>query len=106
MIRKITFVKEDDNRWFVVLPEWEGDKDDLEMILGADTMLDVLADGNTVVDLLLSDEPFNHKFELKFIREDMGGSFYQVDEPLSMEIWLCSVVKFVFGEFPKTIYGS
>jgi hypothetical protein len=106
MTRKITFVKEEDHRWFVVLPEWEGDKDDLEMILGADTMLDVLADGNTIVDLLISDEPFNHKFELKFVREDLGGSFYQVGEPVSMEIWLCEIVKFVFGEFPKTIYGS
>lgn len=44
MFRKLTFVKEDDHRWFVVLPEWGGDKDELEMILGADTMLDVLAD--------------------------------------------------------------
>ncbi len=26
MMRKFTFVKEETNRWYVVLPEWEGDK--------------------------------------------------------------------------------
>jgi hypothetical protein len=28
MIRRFKFYKEEDNRWFVDLPEWEGEKDD------------------------------------------------------------------------------
>ena len=30
MTRKFKFYKEDDNRWFVDLPEWEGEKKNLD----------------------------------------------------------------------------
>jgi hypothetical protein len=108
MIKKFTFVKENTGRWYVVLPEWTGDKEDLEMVMGADTMLDILSQGDSVVDVVLSTEPFdNHKFELMFINEESGGGWYKFySEFNEMNIWLCSVTKFVFGELPKTIYGA
>jgi hypothetical protein len=28
----LNFVKEEDNRWYIDLPNWEGDKADLEMV--------------------------------------------------------------------------
>jgi len=106
-VRKFTFVKEENNCWYVVLPEWEGPKDELEMVLGADIMLDILSQGNTVVDVLLSDEPFNHNFELHFLREDANGGWYLFkSEYHELEIWLCEVTKFVFGNLPKIIYAS
>ena len=46
MTRKFKFYKEEDNRWFVDLPEWEGDKEDLEMVMGADILLEILS-GNS-----------------------------------------------------------
>ena len=107
MIRTFRFNKEEDNRWFVDLPEWEGEKDELEMVLGADIMLDILSEGNSVVDVLLSDEPFNHNFEMNFLREDSNGGWYLFrSEFTELEIWLCEVTKFVFGGLPKTIYGA
>lgn len=27
-----------DGRWYIVLPEWTGNKEDLEMVLGADIL--------------------------------------------------------------------
>ena len=36
------FERWEDGRWFVILPEWDGDQDDLEMVEGADKMLDSL----------------------------------------------------------------
>ena len=107
MLRKFTFVKEETNRWYVVLPEWTGDKEDLEMVMGADIMLDIMAQGNNIIDIVLSDEPFNHLFELSFIREDSGGGWYHFQSEFnSLDIWLCSVTKFVFGDLPNTIYGA
>lgn len=106
-MRKLTFVKEETNRWYVVLPEWDGDKEDLEMVMGADVMLDILAQGEPVVDVLLSTKPFNHLFELHFIREESGGGWYKfVGEYNETELWLCHVTKFVFGGLPEIIYGS
>ena len=100
------FIKEYDQRWFVVLPEWEGDKDDLEMVLGADTMLDIIAQGKDMVEIAMSTEPFNgHKYELHFNREDGGGAWYDLKSELfNFELWLCYVTKFVFNNIPKTIY--
>lgn len=38
----LTFEKWEDGRWFVVLPDYDGDQEDLEMVDGADKFLDVL----------------------------------------------------------------
>ena len=39
---ELTFEKWEDGRWFVVLPDYDGDQEDLEMVDGADKLLDVL----------------------------------------------------------------
>lgn len=41
---ELTFEKWEDGRWFVVLPEYDGDQEDLEMVDGADTFLDYLTE--------------------------------------------------------------
>ena len=43
MIRRFKFYKEDTGKWFVELPEWEGERDDLEMVMGADILLEILS---------------------------------------------------------------
>ncbi len=37
---EINFDRYDDGRWYVVFPEYEGGHEDLEMVEGADKMLD------------------------------------------------------------------
>jgi len=54
------FEKESDNKWYVVLPEWEGEHWELEMVMGADTMLDILAQGESEVYASLSLEPIDN----------------------------------------------
>ncbi len=100
------FEKEIDNKWYVVLPEWKGPKDDLEMVMGADTMLDILAQGEDFVYLTLSHKPFeNYSFTLNFIGYESEGGIYMLNHELyNFEIWLCHVTEFVFGELPKVIY--
>lgn len=40
-MKYLKFEKDTSNRWYLILPEWKGDKSDLEMVCGADAMLDV-----------------------------------------------------------------
>lgn len=107
----IRFYKESDNRWYADLPEWEGLKAALEMVMGADTMLDILSEGEGDVTLFMSTTQTNNSEILTFLYEtpDFGeGAYYHMESYMGLEfnldIWLCDVTKFVFGEFPKIIY--
>lgn len=107
-MRRYRFYKTDSNNWFIDLPEWEGSLLDLIMVEGADTMLDILADGKDDIFIDLSDKPFDGADVLTKDDEDRDGAYYIVTElngvVYNMEIWLCEVTKFVFGGLPDKIY--
>lgn len=113
MKKRIRFYKEEDNRWYAFLPEWPGDKADLEMVGGADVLLDILAQGETSIDVTFSLDPFDNCSSLKLveIHEEPGsGATYMLKYykgiPFDLSVWLCNVTTFVFGMFPNTIYFS
>lgn len=110
---RLKFYKEPDGSWYVDLPNWTGPKADLQMVCGADSMLEYMAEGEDSVWLYLSEEEFENADRLEFLRmadEVDNGAFYRMPSYLGVEIglemWLCDVTKFVFGKFPKTIYLS
>jgi hypothetical protein len=100
------FYKDTDSKWYIDYPQWEGEKWELEMVSGADTLLDILAQGENEVRLKMSLEEFEDpSFTLKFLREESEGGWYKIsDSILCFEIWLCHVTKFVFGFLPEVIY--
>jgi len=106
------FYKEEDNRWYIDLPEWTGSKADLEMVGGADTMLDYMAEGEFSVTLSISETEIDGYDLLSFVRETIeweNGAFYFLKAyngiELNLEVWLCDVTRFVFnGNFPKELY--
>lgn len=102
----LNFYKELDNRWYIYLPEWKGHKDDLEMVMGADTMLDIISQGEDIVTLLISKKPFDSYNYLLTLREELyeGGMYELSSINFNFEVWLCHVTKFIFGEFPNKIY--
>jgi len=107
----IRFYKETSDRWYADLPEWEGSKADLEMVCGADTMLDIMAQGENEVYLRLSlEEPTELSNTLIKIKDtpDIGGATYLMKDwkwiEYNLEIWLCDVTRFVFGSLPEIIY--
>lgn len=108
--RTYRFYKANFNQWYCDIPEWLGSVSDLEMVSGADTMLDYFAKGETEVFLTLSTDSFTSPGCLKFIEEDKnhGGAWYILesygDDNLNLKMWLCDVTKFVFGYLPKKIY--
>lgn len=112
-MKRLKFYKESDNRWYVDLPEWTGSKAELEMVSGADSMLEYMAEGEGQVWLVLSEQEFENADKLEFLRlatEIENGAFYKLDKyrgiEIGLEMWLCDVTKFVFGDFPKTIFLS
>lgn len=110
-MKKFKFYKELDGRWYVDLPDWKGVKADLEMVGGADSMLEVMAEGNNSIWLYMSDMDFVGADRLDFVRltPEVGeGAIYNLVSykgiDMSFDVWLCDVTKFVFGDFPKTIF--
>ena len=98
------------NGWYVQLPNYEGHVSDLEMVAGADTLCELIANDLTEITVTVSDKPFEHvnfstkKLQLEFINSTgEEGANYRL-ESLKLDVWLCNVTKYVFGNFPATIY--
>jgi len=114
MVKELEFVKLA-GIWFVELPDYDGDPWDLEMVAGADTLCDMLAkNGRVKVSLATNLDDLDPicapDYTLDFINSTVSnglqdGANYKVRE-LDLDVWLCNVTKYVFGEFPTTIYIS
>ena len=114
MERKLVFVKLA-GRWFVHLPDYPGSPEDLEMVCGADSFCQQLDKHNTgFVTVYVGIEPKVNQFttqEYVFTFDaysewsgEIDGATYHLESDPDFEIWLCNVTKYVFGEFPATIY--
>ena len=103
---ELSFEKWENGKWFVVLPEYDCDQEDLEMVDGADTLLDFLTtDGlYVIIDMSLEERPGYSVMRL--VAHDVIGGTYQVEnlEGFSQDVWLCNVVHFLFGEHPEEIF--
>ena len=110
MVKKIKFVKLA-NAWFVLLPDYKGKVEDLEMVMGADTLLEIVSMGSPMITFNVSDDApkewNENDYEAKLVDADQYGSTYRITSyNISMNIWLCNVTKLVLGEFPKIFYFS
>ena len=105
----------DEEGWFIDLPKWKGDKADLQMVRGADTFCDLIAQGETEIYVTLSRHQFEGSNTLHYEQQGLlegpeygEGAWYFLNEyndvAYSMRMWLCDVTKFVFGDFPMKIY--
>lgn len=107
-MKNYRFYIEEDGRWFIDLPEWTGEKAELQMVAGADIMLDsFLTTNSNDVWLTISEDEFEGSQKLVFIAtaDDIQNGAYYVLESQGLYMWLCDVTKFVFGGyFPETIY--
>ena len=111
MIRKLKFYRENTGRWYVDLPEWEGSKEDLEMVLGADDLMNLLAQGDDFIYAQIADEKFPGAVQMVMLEAgsiDMGGAWYLVPSiggiDFNLKLWLCDVTKFIFGHLPENIW--
>jgi hypothetical protein len=98
---KILSFNKEYNNWYIDLPTWIGSKSALQMILGADVLLDILAEGKNTVTLNISlGEQVGYDV---LVRQsyNLAGADYKYND---MDVWLCGVTIYVFGYFPKKIY--
>lgn len=113
--RKFKFYKDVDSKWYVDLPEWNGDKWELEMVCGADTMLELFGQGDDTVHLTISLTPIESEndeltYKLTKIQDtpDLGGALYMLKEyygiEYNLEVWLCHVLTWLFKTNPDIIY--
>lgn len=111
-MKQLKFLKENNNNWHVYLPEWTGPKSDLLMIGGADTMLDIISEGEKEVKIWVSETHFENSDEIVFTKkaDDIGeGAYYKLKKyqgvELNHELFLCDVMLFVFdNKFPERIF--
>lgn len=112
---RIDFEKTNDGKWFVVLPKYDGEHEDLEMVFGANTLLDKISKGNDNVSIdVMTEKPkhCNYISGLLINHDDDGGTYLMdtldevLEENTSLDntFWLCNVTHFIFGEHPKQIY--
>lgn len=119
LISKV-FDKEANGEWYIHLPEYidqGGTKADLQMVGGADTLLDILSQREDKVRVTFSREDFHgceYQLDLMRIEESVEEEDWGIyrGTPVDSEVYpeietvmLCPVTKFVFDwEFPSKIY--
>lgn len=105
-MKTLRFYKEENGTWWIDLPEYPGPKSDLQMVAGADDMLDSLSQGKTEVKLDVSEqrmEGFSGIQRVDDIPTLSGRYYYNIDTELLM--WLCDVTLRLFeGRFPEVIW--
>jgi hypothetical protein len=110
---KHRFIK-DGRDWFIDLPEFlenGGSKGDLQMVEGADKMLDFISEGKNEVTLFIDRVSFDGSDELKLTERCdpfVGGGYYNLKtfegKEINQTMWLCSVTEYVFGDLPERIF--
>lgn len=125
-MKRIRFIKEV-GLWYADLPEFLeqglGTKNNLLMVDGADTFLDLLSQNGEEVTLDICETEFAcYQAKLGKISwgknqellDDVGhepveyGAYYEVNElnetAFSHRLWLCPVTEYVFGRYPSEIW--
>jgi hypothetical protein len=100
--------------WYIDLPEFieqGGTIGDLQMVDGADKMLDMMAGNDNSVSVYVAREPFEGSDILTLTERCdpyIGGAYYLMKKYEGQEInrtmWLCQVTEFVFGDLPEQIF--
>jgi hypothetical protein len=114
MKRTLRFYKDSADRWYADIPEWTGSIDDLQMVMGADNLLDIMSEGDGEVKVHFSTDPFEGSNVMTWCKDGVlgdpshGGGTYRLHQykgiVYDLDLWLCDVTKFVFGNMPSLIF--
>jgi hypothetical protein len=100
--------------WYIELPEYleqGGSAGNLQMVDGADKMLDMMAENNDAVLISIDRNVFDGADLLELTERCdpyIGGGYYLMKEYegnlINRTMWLCGVTEFVFGDLPQKIF--
>jgi hypothetical protein len=105
--RRLRFYRDKNTRWYAAIPEYPGPKEDLEMVLGADDLLDRLSFYGDALTVRVSEQPFEDALHLERHHPDehIGSGADYWDHKNKSSLWLCDVTKYVYGgRFPEHLY--
>lgn len=107
----------EDGRWFIDLKRFPFNKEWLEMVIGADDILDRVSAGASEVQLQVSTGPIPyHDGVLVKSKPNygspLGGRIYNIKDGYTSTykyegipfVWLCPVVLWLFWFYPKKLY--
>lgn len=105
METKLDFVKLV-GKWYADVPGWKGNIEDLEMVMGADQLLDYLSNNTKFVSLTVSTE---NNGGIQCVKTDDiydGTEYHVLDENCPVKnIWLCQVNNYFWGGYaPEKIW--
>lgn len=106
----IGFVREADGRWYADIRHWPRMfHSNLEMVAGADDLLEALDYGNGYVRMEVDMDPTDKRgfFKMVKVSQTNLGATYRVlyCDKYNKKAWLCNVGKFVMGKHPDTIFA-
>lgn len=114
-MKKLKFIKED-NKWYIDLPleleEGLFTKADLQMVAGADDLLEHISGGHSCVELSCSEE-FIPNWDWCIIQKEpivnkyAGCTYTSTDRngDFSTQLWLCPVTLHLFNdEYPQQLF--
>lgn len=108
----LTFVQDPDGRWYIDMP-WDGNRANLEMVVGSDDLLSYLDTGGNhrvTLHVVPSEKPLQVYGHTELRQKDkslLGGSHYDAsdfDKFSTATIWICPVTLCVLGCYPKYLY--
>lgn len=101
------------NAWYVDLPEYVGPREDLEMVYGASTFLDMISEGTGKASVCVSSTYFEGSDQLVLLTDQAtmpSGAIYLLETfrgiDIHHELFLCEVMLFVFGQYPEQLFIS
>lgn len=107
------FTKEN-GTWHMDLPEsWnqENAHNNITLMEGSETMLNLLSENCNQVKVALDTEPFDNADVLELMQlchPFLDGGYYYMHnyagQSIDYRIWLCDVAKYAFGSIPERIY--
>lgn len=106
--KQIKFVKETDGKWYADIGPVPIPKSSLEMVEGADYWCEMMAQGASEISAYISDFSFPGAEVAVLKKPREGGGEYLVPRvshvQVDLDMWLCPVVRYVFGYLPQHIY--
>lgn len=104
------FVREADGRWYADIRHWPRMfHANLEMIAGADDLLEALDNGHGYVRMEVDLDPVDKRnfFKMVKVAQTNLGATYRVlyCDRYNKKAWLCNVGRFVMGKFPDAIFA-
>jgi hypothetical protein len=108
-MKTLSFYKRE-GLWYADLPEYieaGGSEEDCLMISGADTWLDMLAEGASRISVRISIKEILPE-KINLLEKDESGGTYIAStykgKSYAHQLWLCPVTLFVLGDYPGVIY--